>query len=320
TSNLAGRELEDLAQSALELSKTQPVDAATILNVEALGAQLGIARDSLESFAKVCTGLDIATDMNAEKAGTEMARFANIVGMTEGEFSNYGSTLVAIGNNMATTESEVSNMAQRFASAGAQAGLSSADILAMSAAMSSLGIKAEMGGSALSQVFVSISKAVSGGGEELDAFAKAAGMSADEFAAAWRGNAADAFNTLIESIGRASAEGEDMNVILSDLGITQIRQSDVMRRLAGSTEAVTGKQSVLAGALDLSRQAWEENTALQKEVDQRNESMQSRLDVLKNKVDAIAITVGRPLTEALISALDALQPLVDGVADAAQAF
>lgn len=320
TSNLTASQLEDLAQSALELSKTQPVDAATILNVEALGAQLGIADDNLESFAKTCSGLDIATDMNAEQAGTEMARFANIVGMTEDQFGNYGSTLVAIGNNMATTESEVSNMALKFASAGRQAGLSSADILGMSAAMSSLGIKAEMGGSALSQVFVSISKAVSGGGEKLDAFAKAAGMSADEFAAAWRGNAADAFNTLIESIGRASAEGEDMNVILSDLGITQIRQSDVMRRLAGSTEAVTGKQSVLAGALDLSRQAWEENTALQKEVDQRNESMQSRLDVLKNKVDAIAITVGRPLTEALISALDALQPLVDGVADAAQAF
>lgn len=320
TSNLTASQLEDLAQSALELSKTQPVDAATILNIEALGAQLGIADDNLESFARTCSGLDIATDMNAEQAGTEMARFANIVGMTEDQFGNYGSTLVAIGNNMATTESEVSNMALKFASAGRQAGLSSADILGMSAAMSSLGIKSEMGGSALSQVFVSISKAVSGGGEKLDAFAKAAGMSADEFAAAWRGNAADAFNTLIESIGRASANGEDMNVILSDLGITQIRQSDVMRRLAGSTEAVTGKQSVLAGALDLSRQAWEENTALQKEVDQRNESMQSRLDVLKNKVDAIAITVGRPLTEALIAAADSLQPLVDGVADAAQAF
>ena len=320
TSNLTGQQLEDLAQSALELSKTQPVDAATILNVEALGAQLGIADESLESFARTCTGLDIATDMNAEKAGTEMARFANIVGMTEGEFSNYGSTLVAIGNNMATTESEVSNMAQRFASAGSQAGLSSADILAMSAAMSSLGIRAEMGGSALSQTFIAISKAVSNGGEELDAFAKAANMSSEEFASAWKANAADTFNTLVEEIGKASASGQDMNVILGELGITGIRQSDVMRRLAGSTEAVTGKQSVLAGALDLSRQAWEENTALQTEVDQRNESMQSRLDVLKNKVDAIAITVGRPLTEALISALDSLQPLVDGVADAAQAF
>lgn len=320
TSDLTEEQLESLAQSALELSKTQPVDAQTILNVEALGAQLGVSNERLEDFAKTVTGLDIATNMNAEQAGTELARFANIVGMTEDKFSNYGSTLVAIGNNMATTESEVSQMAMRFASAGSQAGLTEAQILGMSAAMSSLGIKAEMGGSALSQVFVNISKAVANGGESLEAFASRSNMSAEEFASAWNDDAAGAFNSLIEGIGKASAAGEDMNVIMSELGITQIRQSDVMRRLAGSTEAVTGKQSVLASALKLSTDAWNENTALQKEVDQRNESMASRLDVLKNKIDAVAITVGRPLVDAVIDVLDAMDPLIQTVSDAAQAF
>ena len=319
-SDMTGAELERLAQSALEMSKTQPVDAETILNVEALGSQLGIANENLESFAKTVTGLDIATNMDAETAATEMARFANIVGMADEEFGNYGSTLVAIGNNMATTESEVSQMAMRFASAGAQAGLSEAQILGMSAAMSSLGIKAEMGGSALSQVFVAISKAVSKGGDDVEAFAARAGMSAEEFRSAWQDDAAGAFNALIEGIGRASASGEDMNLIMAELGFTQIRNSDVMRRLAGSTEAVTGKQSVLASALKLSTDAWEQNTALQAEVDQRNESMASRLQVLKNKLDDIAITVGRPLVDALIGALESLDPLISSVADAARAF
>lgn len=320
TSDMTEAQLDRLAQSALELSKTQPVDAKTILNIEALGAQLGISNDRLEDFAKTVSGLDIATDMNAEAAATEMARFANIVGMTEDQFDNYGSTLVAIGNNMATTESEVSQMAQRFASAGAQAGLSEAQILGMSAAMSSLGIKAEMGGSALSQVFVSIGKAVSQGGDALDAFAARAGMSAEEFRSAWQDNAAGAFNSLVEGIGGATAAGEDMNAIMGELGFTQIRQSDVMRRLAGSTEAVTGKTSVLSQALELSTDAWERNTALQNEVDQRNESMASRLDVLKNKVEAIAITVGRPLVDAVIDALEALDPVMQVVSDAALAF
>lgn len=320
TSDLTESQLEELAKSALELSKTQPVNAQTILNIEALGAQLGISNGKLEAFAKTVSGLDIATNMNAETAATEMARFANIVGMAEDEFSNYGSTLVAIGNNMATTESEVSQMAQRFASAGAQAGLSEAQILGMSAAMSSLGIRAEMGGSALSQIFVTIGKAVSQGGAELDAFAKRSGMSASEFRKAWGKDAAGAFNALIEGIGGATAAGEDMNVIMSELGFTQIRQSDVMRRLAGSTEAVTQKQSVLSSALELSTSAWEQNTALQKEVDQRNESMASRIEVLKNKLNAIAITIGRPLVDAVIDAVEALDPMIQGVADAAQAF
>lgn len=320
TSDLTESELEELAKSALELSKTQPVDAQTILNIEALGAQLGISNGKLETFAKTVSGLDIATNMNAETAATEMARFANIVGMAEDEFSNYGSTLVAIGNNMATTESEVSQMAMRFASAGAQAGMSEAQILGMAGAMSSLGIKAEMGGSALSQIFVSIGKAVANGGDDLEAFASRANMSAEEFRRAWGEDAAGAFNSLIEGIGGATAAGEDMNVIMGELGFTQIRQSDVMRRLAGSTEAVTHKQSVLSSALELSTSAWEQNTALQKEVDQRNESMASRIEVLKNKLNAIAITVGRPLVNAVIDAVEALDPMIQGVADAAQAF
>lgn len=320
TSDMTESQLEELAKSALELSKTQPVDAQTILNIEALGAQLGISNEKLETFAKTVSGLDIATNMNAETAATEMARFANIVGMAEGEFSNYGSTLVAIGNNMATTESEVSQMAQRFASAGAQAGLSEAQILGMSAAMSSLGIRAEMGGSALSQIFVTIGNSVAQGGADLEAFASRAGMSADEFRKAWGEDAAGAFNALIEGIGNATAAGEDMNVIMGELGFTQIRQSDVMRRLAGSTEAVTQKQSVLSSALELSTSAWEQNTALQKEVDQRNESMASRIEVLKNKLNAIAITIGRPLVDAVIDAVESLDPMIQGVADAAQAF
>lgn len=313
TSDLTASELDSLAQSAIELSKTQPVDASTILNIEALGSQLGVANENLESFANTVSGLDIATDMDADTAATEMARFANIVGMAEENFSNYGSTIVAIGNNMATTESEVSNMAQRFASAGHQANLSEAEILGFSAAMSALGMRAEAGGSALSQVFTKISTAVSSGGEKMDAFAKAAGLSASQFASAWKSSASDAFTALLQGIHDSSEAGADMNVTLSELGITQIRTSDVMRRMAGSVGEVTD-------ALALSRTAWEENTALQKEVDQRNESMASRLEVLRNKAEAIAIEVGGPLVEAVISAADALDPLVSSVSATAEAF
>lgn len=313
TTDLTEQELEQLGEAAVELSTKQPVTAEAILNVEALGAQLGVAEDKLQSFAQVVTGLDIATNMDAETAGTEMARFANIVGMAQEDFERYGSTIVAIGNNMATTESEVSSMAQRFASAGVQAGLTESEILGLSGAMSSLGLRAEMGGSSLSQVFTSISKAVSSGGAELDAFASAAGMSAEQFAAAWRDDAAGAFVSLLQGIHDATEAGEDMNIILGELGITQIRNSDTMRRLAGSVD-------VVRDAVGLATGAWEENVALQNEVDSRNESMASRLQVLKNNVDALAIEVGVPLVNALIDALGAAQPLFDAVAEGAEWF
>ena len=104
-----------------------------------------------------------------------------------------------------------------------------------------------------------------------------------------------------------------MNVTLEKLGINNIRNSDTMRRLAGAGD-------LLRNSVDRANNAWKQNTALQNEVDQRNESLASRLQVLKNKVDSIAISIGRPLTNAVISALEACDPLIQGVGDLADAF
>ncbi len=314
-------QLEQLGDAALELSQTQPVSADQILEMEALGAQLGVADEALQSFSMTVNGLDIATNLDAESAATQMAQFANITGMAKGTaeeaqraYEGYGSTIVALGNNLATTESQISQMSLRLAAGGDIAGMSEAEILGLAGAMSSLGIRAEAGGSAMTTVMSNISKAVASGGEDLDAFAKVAGMSASEFADAWNSDPMDALITLLDGIHNLDANGlQNMNVTLSELGINEIRQSDAMRRLANDT-------GVLKDAVNLATSAWEENTALTDEVSQRNESMASRLQVLKNRIDAIAIEVGGPLVNGLIAVLEAADPLIQVIARAADAF
>lgn len=313
TTNMSSEEIEKLARSAQNLSTKQPVTAETLLNIEALGAQLGVAHDKLESFAEVTSGLDIATNMDFETAGKEMAQFANITQMSQDQFKNYGSTIVDLGNHLATTEADISAMALRLAGAGTAAKFSQADILGMSGAMSSLGIKAEAGGSAMTRIIQDISKNVANGSDVVEEYARVAGMSADQFADAWRNRPMEAMEALVEGLKRTSDSGEDMNVTLEKLGINNVRNSDTMRRLANAGD-------LLRNSVDRANTAWEQNTALQNEVDQRNESLASRLQVLKNKVDAIAISIGRPLANAAISALEACDPLIQGVGDLADAF
>ena len=87
-----------LKESAIEFSKTNAVSADQILDIQALGAQLGFSIDELDEFSRVVSGLDIATDMNAEQAATELAQFANIVKMSHSDVSRYGSAIVNLGN------------------------------------------------------------------------------------------------------------------------------------------------------------------------------------------------------------------------------
>lgn len=313
TSDLTEQQLQKLGDSALELSTKQPVTAETILNIEALGAQLGVADDELESFAKTVSGLDIATNMDFETAGKEMAQFANITQMSQDKFQNYGSTIVDLGNHLATTEKDISNMALRLAGVSSAANFSQAEILGMSGAMSSLGIKAEAGGSAMTRIIQDISKNVANGTDKVQEYARVSGISAEEFANKWKTKPIEAIELLVEGLKKSSDSGEDMNVTLEKLGINNIRNSDTMRRLAGAGD-------LLRESVERANSAWDQNSALQNEVDQRNESLASRLQVLKNKVDEIAITVGRPLVDAVIDALNACQPLIDGVANLADGF
>ncbi len=300
---------QQLKQSAIEFSRTNAVSASQILDLQSLGAQLGFSIEELDEFSRVASGLDIATDMNAEQAASEMAQFANITQMAHGDISKYGSAIVNLGNNLATTESQVSSMGQRIAAAGTQTKMSQAEILGWAGAMSSLGVEAEAGGTAFSTTISTIDAAVAKGGEGLQTFAKIAGLSSKEFADSWKTSASDTMVALLNGVDGA----ENMTIALENMGVTGIRQSDVLKRLAGNTDLVTK-------AIDLSNTGWEENTALSNEVANRNESLAAKFEMLKNRVTEVLEKVGKPLCEALIDAASAAEPVINGIGEAAQAF
>lgn len=153
----------DLENGLRDLAKELPSSHQEIAAVAEAAGQLGIQTKNVTAFTKTMIDLGESTNMTAETAATELARFANIVGMSQDKFDNLGSALVNLGNNYATTEAEISAMALRLAGAGKQIGMSEGDILGFSAALSSVGIEAEAGGSAFSKVMVNMQLATEKG-------------------------------------------------------------------------------------------------------------------------------------------------------------
>ncbi|AJC11722.1 hypothetical protein JI75_02610 [Berryella intestinalis] len=313
TVNGTDEQYQRLKESAIEFSKVNAVSADQVLDIQALGAQLGFAIDELDEFSRVVSGLDIATNMDAETAGTEMARFANITKMSHGEISNYASAVVGLGNNMATTESDISAMAMRLAAAGTQVGMSQADILGLAAALSSMGVEAEAGGTAISTIMSQIDKDVATNSASVKTWADAAGMSAQAFADAWRSDPVDALSALLSGMEGATAEGGNMSVMLEELGIDSVRQTDIMKRLAGNSDLV-------AKAVSLSNDEWSKNTALGAEVENRNSSLAAKIEMLKNRVIAMAEEFGGPLADALLDVVDQAEPLIKQIESGVRAF
>lgn len=289
------------------MSKELPASASSIADVAASAGQLGIETDNILEFTKVMIDLGEATNLTADQAATSLARLANITQLPQDQFDELGSTIVALGNNFATTEAEIVEMGLRIAGAGAQIGLTEAQILGIATSLSSVGIEAQAGGTAISKVMIDIANEVATGGDKLAQFADIAGVSVDEFTALFQEDAANAVITFIEGLDGASKAGENVFAILEELGFTEVRVRDALLRSAGAGD-------VLRDSVELGTEAWEENTALVKEAEQRYQTFSSQLAILRNRVSDVAIELFQRFRPAIVGAFGIIGTAIEGIA------
>lgn len=294
-----------LEKGLRDMSKELPASIHEINGVAEAAGQLGIKEKDILKFTRVMVDLGESTNMTSEEAATSLARLANITQMPMENIDKLGATIVDLGNNLATTEGEITAMALRIAGAGAQVGLTEAQILAFSGALSSVGIEAEAGGSAFSRVMIEMENAAASGGDGLKNFAKVAGMSSADFKKAYEKDAAGAIVTFIEGLDRMSKEGENVFGVLDELGLSEIRVRDALLRASGAGD-------LFRESLELGSKAWEENTALTDEANQRYETVASKLAILKNTLIDVGITIGQALMPAIEAVTEFLQKLADG--------
>ena len=304
---------DDLEASLRGLAKELPSTHTEIAAVAEAAGQLGIKTQDITAFTKTMIDMGESTNLSAEDAATAIAKIANITGMTSSEYQRFGSSVVALGNNFATTEADIVQMSNRLASAGTLAGLSNQEILGLATAMSSVGIEAEAGGTAMTQTLTAIEKAAVEGGDSLDQFAKVAGMSSSEFAKQWNEKPIEAIQSFIKGLGELDGKGESATLMLDEMGLSGVRQSNMLKSLALASDT-------LSGAVDMSTQAWEENTALTNEAGTRYETTESKLKMLRNEAVDAAIEFGGPLVDALRDGLEASKPLIKSFGDMAKAF
>lgn len=297
-------EYSQLSDSIVEMSNKLPQSAADIAGVMEVAGQLGVrGTENLLNFTETMIMLGDATNLSSEEAATALARVMNIMGTSGDDVSRLGATVVALGNNFATTESEIVEMTNRLAAGAKLAGLTEAETMALAAAMSSVGIEAEAGGTAMTQTFNEIETAVVGGGEALEDFASVAGMSSEEFADAWKDRPIEAIQAFITGIGQLDEKGESAVLVLDKLGLTGIRQSNMLKSLGLASE-------LLGDSIDMANQAWDDNSALTKEAETRYGTLASKISILWNNVKNLAISFGTLLMPAIDKVTEIIQKAV----------
>ena len=308
---------QKLSDGIRQMAKELPASAVEIANVAEVAGQLGIKAEDILTFSRTMIDMGESTNLSAEEAATAIAKIANILGLTSDEYGRFGASVVDLGNNFATTEKDIVEMTNRLAAGGKLAGLTAPEILGLANAMSSVGIEAEAGGTAMTQTLTAIGNAVSlttkDSADDLALIAKVAGTTSEEFQKAWKEKPAEALQAFIKGLNTAREQGANMDAILMKLGMTGVRQGNMLKSLALSSDK-------MSAAVERSNQAWKDNTALTNEANKRYETTESQLKMFRNQLTDIAIEFGGPLIKALRSGLDAVKPWLSKLADLAKKF
>ena len=290
------QQLSKIEDGLKNLAQTTSSTYQDIAHYAELAGQMGIPTDSIVGFTKTITELGDTTNLVGEEAAQSIAKFSNVMvsqsKKTNTYYSRLGSTIVDLGNKFSTTESDIMDMATRLGVAGKMVGFNSNQVLGLSTALSSLGIEAAAGGSSVSKMLKTIDLSVSTGDKNLQKFAEVSGMTSQQFQKAWGEDAAGTFLKFVQGIGKSA----DVTKTLDELGIKEVRQAQSMGALAQSSD-------VLASALNVSKNAWNDNTAMANEAEKRYATLKSQLSQTWEAIKQAGNELGQAFTPTLTDLL-----------------
>ena len=280
-------DLDALNESLRQMSTQIPQTYEQLAALMGVGATLGVPYENLLEFTEVMAKLNTATNVDGEAGAQAMAQFLNITEKGYGNLDRLGAALTDLGNNSATTEQNILEMAHQAATGLNAVGMSAQDILAVSAALNSVGIEAQAGGTAVSKLAIAMDKAAKTGD---DKFASAMGMTMEEFTKGWNEDAASQMLNFFKALGSMDdSQGENMLLVMDELGIKEVRQSNMVRALAGNWE-------LYANMLGIARNAYDENIALENEAQRAFSTTESQRTMNRNKEQNALEAMGQTVT------------------------
>ncbi|HOC93339.1 MAG TPA: phage tail tape measure protein [bacterium] len=298
TTGMADAELKKLGDQFLTMSARMPNSARELANIGEIGGQLGISGvENLSAFTDTVAKLASVSEFSAEEGGAALAKIANQFKIPIQQAKNMGSVLNELSNISTATAPTIAELTSRMAGAGSSLGLTMPQISAIGAALTDMGVSSEVGGTAMSDMFMEMMK-------RTDQYAKVAGVSTAEFKQLIE---KDAYGALTKfASGLQKFDKFQVADMLTDLGIGGARGTDVLLKLVEANKSVNGQQSLLGRFVDTSNKAFAEGTSLQREYDNSLKGMNAQLKIAWNSIVAVAISIGQQLAPYITQAAKAV--------------
>ena len=326
-------DFEMLLENAKEASHTRWTSASDLLQIESIGGQLGIQSKNLQAFADTVANLDIATDeaFETEDIALWLGKMSNIMHISADEYDNFADSLVRLGNSEPALESDIANITARFAGMASIVGMTPDEILAIATAATATGQKAESAGGSLMRTIGRIESATAGVSEgmrnledmtdedieafesakgSLEAYAKVADMTSEQFAESWQQDPTKTFQKFVEGLKRIKDEGGSVEGTLQNaLGIGSIRDRQLLSGLTQTTDVLSESLKMSSNAYHGISDEYGDAGDAAREAEKKVQGFSGTVQKFRNVLQDLAAEAG----DSLLPMLNGLLGIVDGL-------
>lgn len=291
-----------MSDDVLDLSERLPMAADGIAAIVAAGGQSGIAREELNQFAEDAVKMGVAFDQTAEQSGEMMAKWRTAFHLNQGEVVSLADKINYLGNTGAASTAQISAIVTAIGPLGEVAGVNAGQLAAMGSALAGVGIAQDVAATGIKNFMLTLTAGTAATKAQKEAY-KALRLDENEIAKSMQTDSEGTINRVLKTLSKVE-KSKQAAVLTSLFGKESV---GAIAPLLTSLDTLqknfknVGEQGDFAGSMQAEYQARSETTA-------------NAVQLLRNRVTRLGITVGSVLLPPFNEFLAIVGPLISDVA------
>lgn len=298
---------KEMQADIVKLSQSIPMTAEGLAAIVAAGGKAGIEREGLVAFAEDAAKMGVAFDISADQAGDMMAKWRTAFKMNQEEVRALADQVNFLSDSTAATAPQISGIISRIGPLGEVAGISSNQLAALGATLASMGIQEEVAATGIKNMMLVMNQGEAATKRQRSAF-EALGLDATEMAKRMQVDGKAAILDLLNAAKKLPKE-QQTSVLTQLFGRESVA---AVAPLLNNTEALVANFEKVAHA---------ENYAgsMAKEFASRSATTANAMQLAKNSISGVAITLGSMFLPAVTEGLKTVGDFVNRIASWSQA-
>lgn len=301
------QQFKQMENDIISMSTRLPMAAKDIAAIYAAGGQSGIAKNELTQFAETAVKMGVAFDITAEESGQAMAEMRTAFKMSQPEVTTLADKINYLGNNTPAAAKGIMDIVQRIGPLGEVGGFASGSIAALGATIRGMGVAEEVAATGIKNMMLALVAGESATKGQHNAYIEL-GMDAKKVAQDMQ----------------KDAEGTTLSVLKAISKMDKYKQAAMLKELFGS-ESLGSISPLLTNmkALEdnLGKVADKQKYAgsMEKEYAARAATTANNIQLAKNQMAALGITIGNVLLPGVNSMIGSFNGVMSSVQKWAQA-